>query len=124
MDKIEKVKKKKCVRTFRLGISASEDQSVLIMIPGVVKKIKLKYFGIHKVSSQNVYDIDFGGLFPDGVKISTHTALDNTFLNYYDLEFDYNGRIDGQYRISARLITDGTPLPTGNIIFGLEFTYE
>jgi hypothetical protein len=61
---------------------------------------------------------------PDGTKISTHTAADNSFLNYYDLKFDYNGRIDGQYRISARLITDGTPLPTGNIIFGIDFTYE
>ena len=51
MDKIEKVEKKKCVRTFYIYVSNSEDQSLLIMIPGIVKKIHLKYFGIHKAST-------------------------------------------------------------------------
>jgi hypothetical protein len=62
-------------------------------------------------------------LLPDGVNVFTHSTGDNSFLNFFDLKFDYNGRIDGQYKISARL-TDGTLLDTGNIMIYLRFTYE
>lgn len=119
MDKIEK----HCIRTFRLNITSSIEQNIYISVPGVVKHIHLINCGIHKTASQNLYNIDFGGLLPDGVNVFTHSAGDNSNLNFYDLKFDYNGRIDGQYKISARL-ADGTLLDTGTIMIYLRFTYE
>ena len=118
MDKIEK----HCIRSYRLNITGSNEQSIYISVPGVVKNIHLINCGIHKTSSQNLFNIDFGGLLPDGVNVFTHSG-DNHFLNFFDLKFDYNGRIDGQYKISARL-ADGTLLETGSIIIYLRFTYE
>jgi len=70
-----------------------------------------------------MFNIDFGGLLPDGVQVYTHSAGDNSFLTYFDLKFDYNGRIDGQYKISCRL-NDGTLLDIGIITLYLRFTYE
>lgn len=119
MDKIEK----HCIRSYRLNITGSIEQNIYISCPGVVKNIHLINCGIHKGASQNLYNIDFGGLLPDGVNVFTHSTGDNSFLNFFDLKFDYNGRIDGQYKISARL-ADGTLLETGTIMIYLRFTYE
>ena len=114
---------KHCIRNFRLNITESNEQSIFLSVPGVVKEIHLVNAGIHKGASQNLYNIDFGGLLPDGVQVTTHTAVDNSFLTFYDLKFDVNQRIDGQYKISATL-ADGTLLDTGSIIISLSFGYE
>ena len=114
---------KHCIRNFRLNITGSNEQSIFLSIPGVVKEIHLINLGIHKNASQNLYNIDFGGLLPDGVQVTTHSQGDNSFLTFYDLKFDVNQRIDGQYKISARL-ADGTLLDTGSIIISLSFSYE
>lgn len=114
---------KHCIRSYRLNITGSNEQYIYISCPGVVKHIHLINCGIHKGASQNLYNIDFGGLLPDGVNVFTHSTGDNAFLNFFDLKFDYNGRIDGQYKISARL-ADGTLLDTGTIMIYLRFTYE
>lgn len=114
---------KHCIRTFRLNITGSIEQSIFLSVPGVVKEIHLINAGIHKSASQNLYNIDFGGLLPDGVQVTTHSSADNAHLNFFDLKFDYNGRIDGQFKISARL-ADGTLLDTGSIMLYFRFTYE
>jgi len=114
---------KHCIRTFRLNVTNSIEPYIYISVPSTVKEIHLINAGIHKTASQNLYDIDFGGLLPDGVKVTTHSSGDNTNLNYFDLKFDYNGRIDGQYRISAR-VADGTLLDTGTIMIYLRFGFE
>ena len=120
MDKIEK---KHCIRSYRLNITSSIEQYIYIAVPGIVKEVHLINCGIHKSSAQNLYNIDFGGLFPESVNVFTHSTGDNSFLNYFDLKFDYNSRIDGQFKISARL-ADGTLLDTGSIMIYLRFTYE
>lgn len=119
MDKIEK----HCIRTFRLNITSSIEQYIYCSVPGVIKEIHLINCGIHKTGSNNLYNIDFGGLLPDCVNVYTHSTSDNSFLNFFDLKFDYNGKIDSQYKISARL-ADGTLLDTGTIMIYLRFTYE
>jgi hypothetical protein len=112
-----------CIRNFRLNITGSIEQSIFLSIPGVVKEIHLINAGIHKAASQNLYNIDFGGLLPDGVQVTTHSAGDNNFFTFFDLKFDVNQRIDGQYKISARL-ADGTLLDTGSIMLYFRFSYE
>jgi hypothetical protein len=114
---------KYCIRSFRLEISNSIEPYIYISVPGVVKEIHLLSCGIHKSTTQNLFDIDFGGLLPDGVRVTTHSAADNSFLNYFDLKFDVNQRIDGQYKISQRL-ADGTPLFIGTVMIYLRFGYE
>ena len=114
---------KHCVRSFRLTVSNSIEPYIYLSIPGIVKEIHLINLGIHKGASQNLYNIDFSGLLPDGVQVTTHSQGDNSFLTFYDLKFDVNQRIDGQYKISARL-ADGTLLDTGSIIISLSFGYE
>jgi hypothetical protein len=114
---------KHCIRSFRIDTLFSTEKYIFLSVPGVVKQIHLINAGIHKAAAQNLYNIDFGGLFPDGVQVTTHSQGDNSFLSYYDLKFDVNQRIDGQYKISARL-ADGTLLDTGSIIIYLSFSYE
>lgn len=114
---------KHCIRTFRLNITNSIEQFIYLSIPGVVKEIHLINLGIHKSGANNLYDIDFNGLLPDGIIVSTHSTSDNSHLNYFDLKFDYNARIDSQYKITARL-NDGTLLDTGSILLYFRFTYE
>lgn len=114
---------KYCIRAFRLPVASSIEPYIYLSIPGVVKGIHLINLGIHKTAAQNLYTIDLGGLLPDGVQVHTHSTGDNAFLNYFDLKFDYNSRIDGQYKISARL-ADGTLLDTGTIMLYLRFSYE
>ena len=114
---------KHCIRTFRLNVTNSIEPYIYISVPSTVKEIHLINAGIHKTASQNLYNIDFGGLLPDGVQVTTHSAGDNNFLTFYDLKFDVNQRIDGQYKISARL-ADGTLLDTGSIFISLSFSYE
>jgi hypothetical protein len=114
---------KHCVRSFRLTVSNSIEPYIYLSIPGIVKEIHLINLGIHKGASQNLYNIDFSGLLPDGVQVTTHSQGDNSFLTFYDLKFDVNQRIDGQYKISARL-NDGTLLDSGDIVLYLRFRYE
>lgn len=114
---------KHCIRNFRIDTLFSSEKYIFLSVPGVIKKIHLLNAGIHKAASQNLYNIDFGGLLPDGVQVTTHSATDNSFLTFYDLKFDVNQRIDGQYKIIARL-ADGTLLDTGSIIISLSFSYE
>ena len=123
---------KDCIRSFSLSVANSIEPNMFISIPGTVKEIHLLNAGIHKSGAQGLYEIDFGGLLPDGQKVYTHSANDNSMLNYYDLKFEtsINTRIDGQYKISARLLNivglnpPGTLLDTGTIFIYLRFKYE
>ena len=117
---------KDCIRSFSLSVANSIEPYMFISVPGAVKKIHLLNAGIHKGASQGLYEIDFGGLFPDGQKVYTHSAADNTMLNYYDLKFETssNTRIDGQYKISARLLSTGALLDTGTIFIYLRISYD
>ncbi len=115
---------KHCVRSFALNVSNSIEPKLFVSIPGVVTKIKLLNAGIHKSIGQQLYKIDLNGLFPDGINIFTHSTDGNTFLNYYDLEFDCNNRIDGEYKITATRLDTGALLDTGTIFIYLRFTYE
>ena len=112
-----------CIRSFRLNIVNSIEQYIYISIPSKVKEIHLINCGIHKSAPQNLYNIDFGGLFPDNNQVFTHSTGDNSFLSYFDLKFMNNGSIDKQFNITARL-QDGTLLDTGTIIIYLKFVYE
>lgn len=112
-----------CIRNFRLNIVNSIEQYIYISIPSKVKEIHLINCGIHKAGTQNLYNIDFGGLFPDNNQVFTHSTADNSFLSYFDLKFMNNGSIDRQFKITARL-QDGTLLDTGTIIIYLKFVYE
>jgi hypothetical protein len=112
-----------CIRSFRLNITNSIEQYIYISIPARVKEIHLINLGIHKTAAQNLYNIDFGGLFPDNNLVYIHSTGDNTFLTYLDLKFMNNGSIDRQFKITARL-SDGTLLDTGDIVIYLKFIYE
>ena len=119
MDKIEK----HCIRTYKIDYTDLNDKYIYVSVPGICKEIHLINCGIHRPSSQNLFSIDFGGLLPDGINVFTHSTADNSFLNFYDLKFDYYGRIDGQFKITARF-PDGTTPILGSLMIYLRFTYE
>jgi hypothetical protein len=112
-----------CIRSFRLNIANSIEQYIYISIPARVKEIHLINLGVHKSGTQNLYNIDFNGLFPDNNIVYIHSSADNNFLSYLDLKFMNNGSIDKQFKITARL-NDGTLLDTGSIVIYLKFIYE
>ena len=119
MDKIEK----HCIRSYKIDYNSLEEKYIYVSVPGIVKEIHLINCGFHRQNSQNLFSIDFGGLLPDCVNVFTHSTVDNSFLNFFDLKFDYNGKIDSQYKITARF-PDGTTAISGSLMIYLRFTYE